>query len=344
MIIQTELGWGRMGDEINKQIVLRSRPEGTPSASDFELKDASIPEPAAGEFLCRNLYLSLDPYMRGQMSGRHISGVINPGELMRGETIGEVLQSNDPDFSKGDLVAFQGGWQQYAVSRAEDARKIDPRIEPPSLALGIFGMPGLTAFAGTAYLAEPKEGDVLVVSSASGAVGSMVGQIGRIKGCRVIGIAGSDEKCNWVTDKAGFDACINYKTEDLPEALDRLCPDGIDIYFDNVGGDTLEAVIWRLAIGARVVLCGLMSQYNLSEMPPGPNPGAIIRARATVRGLVVYDHEDKRAEFVENALGWIADDKIAYNEEVTEGIENAPEAFERLMSGRNFGKTIIKIA
>ena len=205
-------------------------------------------------------------------------------------------------------------------------------------------MPGLTAYAGLIDLGEPKAGDVLVVSAATGGVGSMVGQIGKIKGCRVVGIAGSAEKCKWAVENANFDVCLNYREDDLPTALDKACPDGIDIYFDNVGGDILETVMEKLSLGARVILCGLMAQYNQDERLPGTNPANIIRSRATVRGMVVYDHFHKQKDFVEDVLNWLDDGLITYREDVTEGIENAPESFCRLMKGQNFGKTIIKIA
>lgn len=327
----------------NLQIRLKNRPDSTPAVEDFEVFKDKMPVASDGEILCRNLYLSLDPYMRGQISGRHISGAIHPGEVMRGETISEVVTSDHPDYKAGDLVAHQGGWQTYSIAKAADLTPVDGRIKPLSLALGIMGMPGLTAYAGMMYLAELKKGDRLVVSAASGAVGSMVGQIAQVMGCHVIGIAGSDEKCRWLVEEAGFSDCINYKTQDLAEGLKVCCPDGIDVYFDNVGGTTLEAVMAQLAIGARVVLCGLMAQYNTDVIPPGPNPGTIIRARATVRGLVVYDHFDKKQEFLDKVIPWVDEGMIKYREDVTQGLENAPAAFVRLMTGKNFGKTIIKI-
>lgn len=330
-------------NQTNLQIRLKNRPDSTPAATDFEVFQDEMPQAGPNEILCRSLYLSLDPYMRGQISGRHISGAIHPGEVMRGETISEVVTSNDPRFNMGDLVAHQGGWQAYSVAVGDDLIEVDRRIKPLSLALGIMGMPGLTAYAGMNYLAELKKGDVLVVSAASGAVGSMVGQIARMMGCRVVGIAGSDEKCQWLTTEAGFSDCINYKTKNLAEALKHACPDGIDVYFDNVGGDILEAVMWQLALGARVVLCGLMAQYNTDIMPPGPNPATIIKARATVRGLVVYDHFDKKQEFLDRIIPWIDQGMITYKEDVAQGLENAPDAFVRLMKGKNFGKTIIEI-
>lgn len=328
----------------NIQIKLAETPTGTPEPKHFDVHKETMPDIKDGEFLSKTLYLSLDPYMRGQIAGRHISGRVNPGDILRGEAICEVVNSKHPEFAIGDIVSYFAGWQQFSVSDGQQVSKIDPRITPPSLALGILGMPGLTAYAGLIDLGEPKEGDVLVVSSATGGVGSMVGQIGKVKGCRVVGIAGSAEKCKWAVENAGFDVCLNYREEDLPSALDKSCPDGVDIYFDNVGGNILETVMERLSLGARVVLCGLMAQYNLEERLPGTNPSNIIRSRATVRGMVVYDHFHKQKDFVEDVLNWLDDGLITYREDVTEGIENAPESFCRLMKGQNFGKTIIKVA
>ena len=333
-----------MSDPINQQVRLKSRPDGNPAAEHFEVVDGDMPEVGAGQILCQARYLSLDPYMRGQISGRHISGTINPGDVMRGETVSQVIQSNDPDIQVGDMVMHHGGWQEYSVAEGKDVTKVDPRIDPASLALGVMGMPGLTAYAGLFYLAEVKQDDVVLVSAASGAVGSMVGQMAKIQGCRVIGIAGSDEKCDWLTDVAGFDGCINYKTQSLSEAITEHCPEGVDIYFDNVGGETLDAAMWQLALGARVVLCGLMAQYNTDVIPPGPNPATIIKARATVRGIVVYDHFDKKQEFLDRATPWLDAGKIKYREDVSDGLNQAPAAFARLMQGQNFGKTIIKIS
>ena len=328
----------------NIQIKLAETPTGTPEPKHFDVHKETMPDIKDGEFLSKTLYLSLDPYMRGQIAGRHISGSVNPGDILRGEAICEVVKSKHPEFAIGDIVSYFAGWQQFSVSDGQQVSKIDPRISPPSLALGILGMPGLTAYAGLIDLGEPKEGDVLVVSSATGGVGSMVGQIGKVKGCQVVGIAGSAEKCKWAVENAGFDVCLNYREEDLPAALDKSCPDGVDIYFDNVGGNILETVMERLSLSARVVLCGLMAQYNLEERLPGTNPSNIIRSRATVRGMVVYDHFHKQKDFVEDVLNWLDDGLITYREDVTEGIENAPESFCRLMKGQNFGKTIIKVA
>lgn len=328
----------------NTRIRLKRRCDGIPAASDFEVTYENVAKPADGELLCETIYLSLDPYLRGKISGRHMTDNIDPGELMAGEAVSRVQESRHPDFAAGDLIAAHSGWQSHPVVSADRAIKLDPSVGPLSTFLGILGMPGLTAYAGLLRLGEPQPGDTLLVSAASGAVGSLVGQLAKIKGCRVVGIAGAPEKVAWVREQAGFDECVSYKSGNLREQLGKSCPDGIDIYFDNVGGDTLLAAMERLAIGARVVLCGLMAQYNLSETPPGPNPGLIIKARATVRGMVVYDHEDLRAEMMENVSQWLRDGRIAYLEDRTVGLENAPEAFSRLMRGENVGKSIVVVS
>lgn len=328
----------------NTRILLRRQSDGIPQADDFEVTSADLEPAGEGQLLCETIYLSLDPYLRGKISGRHMSGSVSPGELMAGEAISRVVESKHEDYSAGDIVAAHSGWQSNPVIDGAAARRIDPRVGPLSTFLGILGMPGLTAYAGLLRLGEPKAGDTVLVSAASGAVGSLVGQIAKINGCRVVGIAGAPEKCLWVTDVAGFDDVVSYKTGELRDGLDRSCPDGIDIYFDNVGGDTLQAAMERLALGARVILCGLMAQYNSNEMPPGPNPAFIIKARATVRGMVVYDHEDLRAEMVDQVSRWLRDGKIKYLEDRTEGLENAPEAFSRLMQGKNVGKAIVVVS
>lgn len=327
----------------NTRILLRRQSDGIPQADDFSVTSAPIEQPADGQLLCETIYLSLDPYLRGKISGRHMSGSVLPGELMAGEAISRVVRSMHDDFAAGDIVAAHSGWQSDPVISADDARRIDPGMGPLSTFLGILGMPGLTAYAGLLRLGQPEPGDTVLVSAASGAVGSLVGQIAKIKGCRVVGIAGAPEKCAWVSDVAGFDDVVSYKTGDLREGLDRSCPDGIDVYFDNVGGDTLQAAMERLALGARVVLCGLMAQYNSNEMPPGPNPAFIIKARATVRGMVVYDHEDLRAEMVDSVSDWLREGKIKYLEDRSEGLESAPAAFSRLMQGLNVGKAIVVV-
>lgn len=327
----------------NTTVVLRRRSVGIPGADDFEVRTTPAPVASDGQLLCETIYLSLDPYLRGKISGRHMSGSVEPGEVMAGEAISRVVTSNADGWAAGDIISAHSGWQSHSVVDAGSARRIDPSVGPLSTFLGILGMPGLTAYAGLLRLGEPKQGDTVVVSAASGAVGSLVGQIARLKGCRTVGVAGAPEKCAWVTDAAKFDECISYKTGDLREGLDATCPDGIDVYFDNVGGDMLQAVMERLALGARVILCGLMAQYNSDEMPPGPNPAFTIKARATVRGMVVYDHEDLRAKMVEDVSHWLRDGKIQYLEDRTQGLENAPEAFSRLMHGNNVGKSIVVV-
>ena len=327
----------------NTKILLKTKCEGLPEESDFEKIEEEIIEPKEGQIGCESLYLSLDPYLRGKINGRHISGAIFPGDLMAGETISRVTVSADPTFKKGDLIISHSGWQSHPVINANDASKIIDHGIPISTYLGILGMPGLTAYAGLLRLAEPKENDVVLVSAASGAVGSMVGQIAKIKNCHVVGIAGSDEKCSWVTDTTSMDECINYKKENITEKIKEYCPQGIDIYFDNVGAEILQAAMEQLALYSRVILCGLMAQYNSDSMPAGPNPAWTIKARAIVKGMVVYDHEDMREDFVEDVSKWIKEDRIQYLEDVTEGLANAPTAFSKLMRGLNTGKTTIKI-
>jgi hypothetical protein len=335
------------------QVRLTRTPQGVPTPDDFHLAQADLPALQPGEVLAEVLDLSLDPYMRGQMSGRHLSGRVDPGDVCRGEAVVRVLDSRADGVAPGQLLAGFAGWQSHAVLAASALRPLGFEGLPPSLALGVLGMPGLTAFAGVERLLDVREGDVLVVSSAAGPVGSMVGQLAQIKGARAIGIAGGPDKCGWVTGTAGFAGCVDYKAEALRTGLDRLCPvsasrggqtGGVDLYFDNVGGEVLQAVMERLALGARVALCGLMEQYNADVPPPGPNPAFTIKARATVRGLVVYDHEDLRARMLRTVPALIKGGAIAWKEDVTDGLEQAPAAFARLMAGHSFGKMIVRVA
>ncbi len=326
------------------RVVLQQRPQGVPKEEDFTLNTVSLAPLKEGEILGETLYLSLDPYMRSRLGGRHLSGKDDLGECISGEAVSRVLESRHPKFSPGQILLMHSGWQSHFVSDGQGAQLIEPGTFSPSLFVGVLGMPGLTAYAGVTRLAEPKKGDTLVVSAASGPVGATVGQVGKILGCRAVGIAGSEEKCRWTVEEAGFDACINYKKEDVREMLAKHCPEGINIYFDNVGGDILQAAMEQMAMGARAVMCGLIAQYNSDEIPPGPNPGLIIRARATVRGLVVYDHEDLREQFLKECQRWIESGQLRYREDITEGLEQAPRAFVQLMEGRNFGKVIVKVA
>lgn len=325
------------------QVILERRTDGVPQAEDFRLESAPLPAPAEGQILIKVHYLSLDPYLRGKISGRHMSGGVEPGSVMAGETVGEVVESRSPDFAAGDTVHSFSGWCSYAAVDASTARKVRSHRLPLSLALGALGMPGLTAYAGVRRLADIRANDTFLISAASGAVGSVAGQIARLAGARTVGIVGSRRKSDWILSQARFDGAINYREEDLRDGIRRTCPDGVDVYFDAIGGDVLDAVCEQLALQARIILCGLLAQYNSKERLRGPPPGLIIRARAHMHGLVVYDHEDLRAEMEEKNSAWIHSGDMAYNEDVTDGLENAGEAFARLMSGRNFGKAIVRI-
>ena len=328
----------------NLQIRLKSSPHGPIGPEHFEQVEADMPAAGDGEILCRNLYLSLDPYMRSQIAGRHMSGAVRPGDVMRGETVAEVVASNHPDFAPGDRVAHFGGWQSHAASPGAAARKLPDHDVPPSLYLGILGMPGLTAYASILHVGRVQAGDMVCVSAASGPVGSMVGQIARIAGARVVGIAGSDDKCRFVTEELGFEGAVNYRTTDLTQGLKAACPDGIDVYHDNVGAEVLEAAMANLAQGARIVLCGLIKQYSADTVLPGPPLGPIFAARATMRAVIVYDHEHRRSRFERDVAGWIADGRVRYREDRVDGLDQAPHLFARLMRGENFGKCVVKLA
>jgi NADPH-dependent curcumin reductase CurA len=329
---------------MNKKIVLKKTPIGVPEESDFELIESPIPELGENEILTKTIHLSLDPYIRGVITGKHIySEKVEIGDTIVGRTIAKVIDSKNSDVQIGETIMCSNGWQEYGISDGEGIRKIDSASAPLSTNLGILGMPGLTAYAGLLVYGEPKKDDVVVVSAASGPVGCMVGQIAQIHGAKAIGIAGSDEKCSVVKEKFGFAECINYKTENLSERIKEVCPDGLDIYFDNVGGETLDVMTKNLAMFARIVLCGFMTQYNLATPPPGPNLGPIVGSRASIKGVVVYDHYDKQQEFITLASQWLKEGKINYIEDEVFGIENTPMHFCSLMRGENFGKTIITL-
>ena len=328
-----------------EQITLQRTPVGLPETSDFAFGHAELPQPEDGQVLVRVLALSLDPYLRSAMAGRHLSASIGIGDLVRSEGLVEVLASRHPAMAAGEQWVAACGWRSHALLDAAavaQARRVPAWLDRPTLALGGLGMPGLTAWAGLNRLADARAGDTLVVSAASGPVGATVGQLAKIKGCRVIGIAGGPEKCAWVTGVAGFDACIDYRDEDLRQALDRLCPEGVDVYFDNVGGDTLLALLERLALGARVVLCGLMAQYN-GAAPTAINPALLIRARATMRGLVVYDHWDALEQMLSEMKAHYLAGRLQFREDIAEGLQSAPAAFVRLMQGRNQGKALVRL-
>ncbi|MEM1261062.1 MAG: NADP-dependent oxidoreductase [Pseudomonadota bacterium] len=330
--------------QINHCVELAAFPEGIPDKSHFRMGTRPYPEPKDGEFVVRNDYLSLDPFLRGVISGRQMYAVtLNVGDVMFGTTVGTVIASKHGDYAEGDTVTLGGGWQQFALSDGDGVRKVHAGDNPLSLQVGILGMPGLTAYAGLLHTAHPQAGETVVVSAAAGPVGSMVGQLARLNGARAVGIAGSDEKCRAVVDTFGFDACINYKTQDLSTALGEACPDGVNVYFDNVGGSTLEAVLGKLALGARVTLCGLITQYNAKTTPPGPNLGPVIGARAIMTGFVVYDHYDKWDEFQTTCSRYVADGDIRFLEDRAQGLDNAAAHFSRLMRGENFGKSLVVV-
>ncbi|WP_414585591.1 NADP-dependent oxidoreductase [Scytonema sp. PCC 10023] len=334
-----------MPNSINQQILLKSRPVGEPKESDFALIETPIPEPGEGEVLNRTIYLSLDPYMRGRMSDRESYATpVELGSVMVGGTVSQVVKSNHPQFSAGDFVLSYDGWQAYGVSKGETLRKLDPNQAPISYALGITGMPGMTAYFALLDIGQPQAGETVVVSAASGAVGSVAGQIAKLKGCRAVGVAGSEAKCDYVVKELGFDACINRKNQDLSSALKAASPNGIDVYFDNTAGPILEAVLQQINLGARIPLVGLISQYNAENPPPGPNLMPLLVKRALIKGFLVGDYQQRQAEFVNDVSQWLQEGKLKYKEDVVEGLENAPHAFIGLLQGKNFGKLIVKVS
>ena len=331
--------------ERNHRILFARSPKGLPVPEDFGADEGPIPVPAVGQFLSRTLWLSLDPYYRNVMKNSQIyADRLAPGDVMVGETVAQIVESKHPDYQAGEFVAVRNGWQQYGLSSGQGVRKLDPAAAPVSTALGVLGMPGLTGYAGTVYLGEPRPGETYVVSACTGPVGSTAGQVAAHMGARVVGIAGSDTKCEFAVKELGFAACVNYREGDLAAKLKVACPRGIDVYFDNVGGSTLEAVLRNLALGARVVLCGMIEAYSLDKPPPGPPLGPVVGARATVKGLVVYDHLQHMPDLQRIVGGWIRDRSFRYAEDVAEGLAAAPAAFCALMQGKNFGKALVKVA
>jgi NADPH-dependent curcumin reductase CurA len=332
---------------VNRQITLAARPVGMPQESDFELVESETPSPGPGEVLVRSLWLSLDPYMRGRMSeARSYAKPTQIGEPMTGQVVGEVIESGDPRFASGDIVAGQLGWQDYAVARGGTLRTLDPSLAPIQTALHVLGTTGLTAYFGLFDVGLAKPGDAVVVSGAAGAVGQIVGQLAELAGCSpVVGIAGGPEKVQDLTELYGYDTGIDYKHDDVNGALKDACPDGVDVYFDNVGGALSETVFRRLAIGARIPICGQVSQYNLAEPELAPrNLSFLIVFRARMQGFLVTDYAHRFDEGLRRLGRWLADGKLRYREDVTEGLENAPGAFIGMLNGANRGKTLVKIA
>jgi NADPH-dependent curcumin reductase len=337
---------------INRRIVLNARPRGIPIATEnFRTEEKPLPSPAQGQVLLRTLYLSLDPYMRGQMNdGPSYATPMAIGDVMVGGAVSIVEVSRHPDFQVGQRVMGYTGWQDYALSDGKGLRALYPQDPHPSRALGVLGMPGFTAYMGLLSIGKPVAGETVVVAAASGPVGSVVGQIAKLKGCRVVGIAGGFEKCSYVTDKLGFDACIDHHAEHLPRHLAYACPQGIDVYFENVGGAVLDAVLPLLNTNARIPLCGLVSAYNAIDLPSGPDKtvllmSTMLRQRITMQGFIVTEDFGSRwSEFYDTMEQWVKDDKVKVREDIVFGLENAPEAFIGLLQGRNFGKLVIQLA
>lgn len=338
-----------MNTKENRRIVLASRPVGEPTTANFRLESTPIPDPDEGQVLLRALYLSLDPYMRGRMSdAKSYAAPVAIDGVMVGATVCRVEVSRHADFAEGELVLAYTGWQDYAVSDGTGLSKLGSMAQP-SLALGVLGMPGFTAYMGLLDIGQPKAGETVVVATASGAVGSVVGQIAKLKGCRVVGIAGGAEKCRYVVEELGFDACIDHRSPDLSSKLAAACPKGIDVYFENVGGAVFEAVLPLLNTGARVPLCGLISQYNAAELPDGKDRlsylmGQILIRRIKMQGFIIFDdYGDRYPEFFGAMSAWLAEGKIKFREDIVTGLEAAPEAFIGLLKGKNFGKLVVQL-
>jgi NADPH-dependent curcumin reductase CurA len=334
----------------NRRIVLVSRPEGEPKPEHFRLETADIPEPKEGQVLLRNLWMSLDPYMRGRMSAaKSYAKPVEIGAPMVAGTVSEVVKSNRPEFVPGDIVLSYTTWSDYAISDGPDLRKLDPKLAPVQTALGVLGMPGMTAYTGMRNIGQPKPGETVVVAAASGPVGSFVGQYAKLKGCRAVGIAGGADKCKYIVDELGFDAAIDHRDPALAQKLAEACPKGIDVYFENVGGKVWDAVFPLLNEFARVPVCGIIAHYNDVAPPPGPDRtgmlmGAILRRRLTLRGFIVWDFQAQAGDFYREAGQWLREGRIKYREDVVNGLENAPEAFMGMLKGKNFGKLLVKIA
>ena len=327
-----------------RQILLRRRPVGLPVADDFEIVDVPAPPVAEGDVLRRTIYLSLDPYMRGRMSDEaSYAASVAIGQPMVGHTVSQVVESRNPAFAAGDFVTGYDGWREAAVSKGHDLRKLDPSL-PISTAIGVLGMPGLTAYVGLLDIGQPRAGETVVVSAASGAVGSIVGQIARIKGCRAVGVAGSAEKCAFVVDELGFDGCVNYKSATFPADLADACPRGIDVYFENVGGAVFAAVLKLINQNARIPLCGLIADYNATEPRPAPNLRPLLVKRALIKGFIVSDHANRAADFQREGAAWVQAGQIKYKEDIVDGLENTPTAFLKLFDGSNFGKLLVRVS
>ncbi|QKC85668.1 NADP-dependent oxidoreductase [Mesorhizobium sp. NZP2077] len=338
-----------MSTGTNTRIVLAARPQGRPKPSDFRIESVGIAEPGEGELLLQILYLSLDPYMRGRMNAaRSYAKPVEIDGVMEGGTAARVVRSRHADFAEGDIVLSHSGWQSFALSDGVGLRKLDPAAVPITTALGVLGMPGFTAYAGLLTIGQPKAGETVVVAAASGAVGSAVGQIARIKGARAVGIAGGADKCAFVRQELGFDAVVDHRADDFAKQLKAACPDGIDVYFENVGGPVWDAVFPLLNEFAHVPVCGLIAQYNTiaasgtDRLPTLMQQ--VLHRSLTIRGFIQREFVDQRPAFYREMAGWIASGQVRYREDIVDGLENAPQAFLGLLDGKNFGKLIVRVA
>ncbi|HUE96212.1 MAG TPA: NADP-dependent oxidoreductase [Longimicrobiaceae bacterium] len=339
----------------NRRIVLAARPRGEPVPSDFRLEEVPVPPVDDGHVLLQTLWLSLDPYMRGVMNEDASYASSTPiGGTMPGGTVSRVIESRHPDFTAGDLVVSGSGWQEYQVRPGRGLRKLAPDMPNPQHSQSVLGMPGFTAYHGLLDIGHPEAGETLVLAASTGAVGSIVGQLGKVMGCRVVGIAGGPEKCAYAVEELGYDASVDHRDPNMPELLRAACPDGIDVYFENVGGAVFDAVLPLLNLRARIPLCGLIAQYNAENLPPGPDrmpllQMAILAKRILVQGFIISDHYvedgiDNRNRWFDDLARWLAEGRIRYREDITSGLENAPRTFIGMLNGENFGKTMIQVA
>jgi NADPH-dependent curcumin reductase CurA len=331
-----------------KRVVLAARPVGEPKASDFRIEEFAVPTPGEGQVLLRTIWLSLDPYMRGRMNDTaSYAAPVQLGGVMEAGTVSEVAASNNAGFAKGDIVLSRAGWQTHALSDGKGLAKIDPKLAPISTAVGVLGMPGMTAYAGLLDIGKPQAGETVVVAAAAGPVGSAVGQIAKIKGARAVGIAGGKDKCDYVKKQFGFDDCIDHRDPGLAAKLKEACPKGIDVYFENVGGPVFEAVFPLLNPFARLPVCGLIAHYNDTEAKPPKWAASLMFAvlvkRLTIRGFIVSDFAARHADFLRDMSQWVREGKVRYKEQVAEGLDSAPAAFMGLLKGANFGKQLVRV-
>lgn len=339
-----------MSNSEGQRIVLVARPEGMPTEQHLRLESMPVPTPVEGQMLLRTVYLSLDPYMRGRMSAaRSYAAPTELGEVVTGGTVSEVMESRLDGYAAGDIVLSMNGWQTHALSDGRGVRKLDPRQASVTTALGVMGMPGFTAYFGLLEIGRPQPGETVMVSAASGAVGQVVGQIAKLRGCRVVGVAGADDKCDYVVDELGFDAAVNYKARDFRDRLRVACPDGIDVYFENVGGAVLDAAMELINDFGRIPVCGRIAHYNDTAPPPGPDRlvqfmGQVLTKRLTIHGFIQFDHMNRMRDFLQDMSAWLQDGRIRYREDIVDGLENTVDAFQGLLQGRNRGKLIVRVS